>query len=193
MLSHRYWKGNEVFGKEGASTQLQLYLPVLRIVLHFGIIFTHILCLPKGEIVWERAYISLTSIRFWRFMPKGEKVWAQSKRTAPPPNFKKWSFSNLLCSKGGESSIFKTCKTHFNTKRRYLGGVLLKSKEKHLKQGRKFRNLENASFNLIHVPLTICKMFWKEFYKGIAKTKPVVQMRSKILNKKKTIHAHLLK
>jgi hypothetical protein len=34
-----------------------------------------------------RAYISLTSIRFWRFMPKGEKVLAQSKRTAPPPNF----------------------------------------------------------------------------------------------------------
>jgi hypothetical protein len=31
------------------------------------------------------AYISLTSIRFWRFMPKGEKVLAQSKRTAPPP------------------------------------------------------------------------------------------------------------
>jgi hypothetical protein len=28
------------------------------------------------------------SIHFWRFMPKGEKVLAQSKRTAPPPNFK---------------------------------------------------------------------------------------------------------
>jgi hypothetical protein len=36
----------------------------------------------------KRAYISLTSICFWRFMPKGEKVLAQSKRTAPPPNFK---------------------------------------------------------------------------------------------------------
>jgi hypothetical protein len=51
------------------------------------------------------------SIRFWRFMPKGEKVLAQSKRTAPPPNFlKKWCFQIviLLCSKEGEStSIFK--------------------------------------------------------------------------------------
>jgi hypothetical protein len=28
-----------------------------------------------------------SSIRFWRFMPKGEKILAQSKRTAPPPNF----------------------------------------------------------------------------------------------------------
>jgi hypothetical protein len=27
----------------------------------------------------------IPSIRFWRFMPKGEKVLAQSKRTAPPP------------------------------------------------------------------------------------------------------------
>jgi hypothetical protein len=50
-----------------------------------------------------------SSIRFWRFMPKGEKVLAQSKRTAPPPNFQTNDFqiSILLCSKGGESSIFK--------------------------------------------------------------------------------------
>jgi hypothetical protein len=56
----------------------------------------------------ERAYISLKSIRFWRFMPKGEKVWAQSKRTAPSPNFKNEVFQIdiLLCSKRGES-IFK--------------------------------------------------------------------------------------
>jgi hypothetical protein len=36
---------------------------------------------------------------------------------------------------------------------------LFKSKEKHLKQGEKISNLENASFNLIHIPLTI----WKKF------------------------------
>jgi hypothetical protein len=35
---------------------------------------------------------------------------------------------------------------------------LFESKEKHLKQGEKISNLENASFNLIHVPLTICKI-----------------------------------
>jgi hypothetical protein len=47
-------------------------------------------------------------------MPKGEKVLAQSKRTAPPPNFKtndfsigKFQIGILLCSKGGESSTFK--------------------------------------------------------------------------------------
>jgi hypothetical protein len=46
-------------------------------------------------------------------MPKGEKVRAQSKRTAPPPpNSKNLSVEYfqlvfLLCSKEGESSISK--------------------------------------------------------------------------------------
>jgi hypothetical protein len=46
-------------------------------------------------------------------MPKGERVRAQSKRTAPPPFSKTSCFQrilsigNLLCSKGGESSISK--------------------------------------------------------------------------------------
>jgi hypothetical protein len=45
-------------------------------------------------------------------MPKGAKVFAQSKRTAPPPILKSLEMMNflidiLLYSKGGESSIFK--------------------------------------------------------------------------------------
>jgi hypothetical protein len=46
-------------------------------------------------------------------MPKGEKVRAQSKRTAPPPISKTSCFQRilsigiLLCSKGEESSISK--------------------------------------------------------------------------------------
>jgi hypothetical protein len=47
-------------------------------------------------------------------MPKGEKVLAQTKRTAPPPNFKRvfsigmiFQIGISLCSKGGESNIFK--------------------------------------------------------------------------------------
>jgi hypothetical protein len=51
----------------------------------------------RGRKFEERAYISLTSIRFWRFMPKGEKVLAQSKRTAPPPISKICSLS--ICIK----------------------------------------------------------------------------------------------
>jgi hypothetical protein len=49
-------------------------------------------------------------------------------------------------------------KTLLNTKRRiFLRGSFGKSKEKHLKQGEKISNLENASQNLILLPLTISK------------------------------------
>jgi hypothetical protein len=53
----------------------------------------------------------------------------------------------------------------------HSGGVLFKSKEKHLKQGEKISNLKNASRNLIHIPLTICRRLWKEFAKRICKNK----------------------
>jgi hypothetical protein len=66
-------------------------------------------CLPKGGESSTKGLCFTQSICFWRFMPKGEKVLAQSKRTAPPPNFKTNDFQIgiLLCSKGGESNIFK--------------------------------------------------------------------------------------
>jgi hypothetical protein len=55
-----------------------------------------------------------------------------------------------------------------------------------LKQGDKISNLENASQNLIHLPLTICKKTLKRIYKKeFAKTKHVVQAWSKILKIKK--------
>jgi hypothetical protein len=61
---------------------------------------------------------------------------------------------------------------------------LFKSKEKHLKQGEKISNLENASCNPIHIPLTICKKnFEKIFQNNFAKTKQVVQAWSKMLIK----------
>jgi hypothetical protein len=74
-------------------------------------------------------------------------------------------------------------KTLLNTKRRIsLRGSFVKSKEKHLKQGEKISNLENASRNLIHIPLAICKKtFGKNFQKTFAKTKQVVQVWSKML------------
>jgi hypothetical protein len=48
---------------------------------------------------------------------------------------------------------------------------LFKSKEKHLKQGEKISNFENASFNLIHIPLTICKRFLKRILQRTCKNK----------------------
>jgi hypothetical protein len=87
MLSHRLkgkWSSRR---RQKASTPLHQIIhpsPTLRNALQFGIIFTPILFTKGGESL-NGAYISLTSIRFWRFMPKGENVLAQSKRTAPPP------------------------------------------------------------------------------------------------------------
>jgi hypothetical protein len=81
----------------------------------------------------------------------------------------KRGFFKLVSKIFGLLSIGKTL---LNTKRRFSSrGVLFKSKEKHLKQGEKISNLENASCNLIHTPLTICKRTLKRFSKRNCKNK----------------------
>jgi hypothetical protein len=81
-----------------------------------------------------------------------------------------------------------------NTKRRFhLEGVLFYSKEKHLKQGKKISNLENASLNLIHLPLTICKRTLKRIYKRICKNKTCgASVVQNVINEE-TIHAYLIR
>jgi hypothetical protein len=79
----------ESSAKTKASTPLHQLLILCRRsepLSYFGIIFTHIL-FTKGEKVVNKGLIFHSSICFWRFMLKGEKVLAQSKRTAPPPIF----------------------------------------------------------------------------------------------------------
>jgi hypothetical protein len=71
----------------------------------------------------------------------------------------------------GIVNLLSIGKTLLNTKRRISSwGVLFKSKEKHLKQG-EISNLENASCNLIHIPLTIFKSTLKRFSKRFCKNK----------------------
>jgi hypothetical protein len=67
---------------------------------------------------------------------------------------------------------------------------LFSQKKRHLKQGEKISELENASQNLIHLPLTILqKDFEKDLQKEFAKTKHVVQALSKMLKiKKQSMH-----
>jgi hypothetical protein len=111
----------------------------------------------------------------------GESMRPKAKGPHHHPNFKK-SFSIgmifqidiSLCSKRGESSIFKIniLKPSWTLRGGiYQGGVLFSQKEKHLKQWEKISNLENVSQNLIHVPLTICKRTLKRIYKRICKNK----------------------
>jgi hypothetical protein len=83
-------------------------------------------------------------------MLKGEKVLSQSKRTAPPPIFNFQKFELRKDFSIGDLSIW------------YL-------------MFDRISNLENASQNLIHLPLTICKKTLKRIYKRICKTKHMVQ------------------
>jgi hypothetical protein len=85
-------------------------------------------------------------------MPKGERVLAQSKRTAPHHlNLKWFSIENFtLVSyyvQKREKVVFQNwyIKTLLNTKRRIsFRGSFVQPKEKHLKQGEKISNLEDA-------------------------------------------------
>jgi hypothetical protein len=62
-----------------------------------------------------------------------------------------------------------------------------------LKQGEKISNPENASQNLIHLPLNICKRTLKRIYKRICKNKTCGAIVVQNVKNKETIHAYLKK
>jgi hypothetical protein len=64
--------------------------------------------------------------------------------------------------------------------------------EKHLKQGEIISNLENATQNLIHIPLTICKKILKRISKRICKNKTSGASVVQNVKMKKAIHAYLM-
>jgi hypothetical protein len=57
----------------------------------------------------------------------------------------------------------------------------------------KISNLENASQNLIHLPLTICKRTLKRIYKRICKNKTCGASVVQNAKNKETIHAYLMR
>jgi hypothetical protein len=69
----------------------------------------------------------------------------------------------------------------------------VQSKEKHLKQGEKIPNLENASQNLIHLPLTICKKTLKRISKRVCKNKTSGASVVQNVKYEESIHAHPMK
>jgi hypothetical protein len=142
-----------------------------------------------GESSQKGSYFT-QSIRFWRLMPKGEKVLAQSKRTAPPPNFKTYDFQIgiLSCSKGGESNTFKIDNLKPSWTLRggfYRGGVLFSQRKSIWNRGRKFQILKMLLKILFIYLWLFAKELWKGFTKEFAKTKHVVQAWSKMLKMKK--------
>jgi hypothetical protein len=62
-----------------------------------------------------------------------------------------------------------------------------------LKQGEKISNLENASQNSIHLPLTICKRnFEKDLQKNLQKQNKWCKRGPKMSKNKETIHEYLI-
>jgi hypothetical protein len=74
-----------------------------------------------------------------------------------------------------------------------LRGGFVSQRKKHLKQGEKISNLENASQNHIHLPLNICKRTLKRIYKRICKNKTCGASVVQNVKNKETIHAYLIK
>jgi hypothetical protein len=135
-------------------------------------------------------------------MPKGEKVLAQSKRTAPPPLILKlmifnWQFQIgiLLCSKGEEVSIFKSdiLKPSWTLRGEFIEGEFCLVKGKVFETGgENFKSWKCFSKLLFIYLWLFAKGLWKEFTKEFAKTKHVVQARSKMSKTKETIHAYFI-
>jgi hypothetical protein len=137
-------------------------------------------------------------------MPKGERVLAQSKRTAPPPNSKifdiKFSIGIPLEIIFQLVSIFQIdiwCQRFFN---RYLKlEILLKAKRRISSRtsyvlfkwkafetgGEKFQNLKMFLKNLFKYLWLFAKRLWKDFPKEFAKIKHVVRIWSKMIKERK--------
>ena len=78
-------------------------------------------------------------------------------------------------------------KTLLKAKRKIsFRGSFIKSKDKHLKQGEKFQTLKMLLAILFIYLWLFAKRIWKDFSKGFAKIKQVVQMWSKYVKEKKS-------
>jgi hypothetical protein len=75
-----------------------------------------------------------------------------------------------------------------NTKRR----ILFSQREKHLKQGEKISNLENALQTLIYLPLTILQKNFEKIYKRFCKNKTCGASVVQNIENEETIHAYLV-
>jgi hypothetical protein len=100
-----------------------------------------------------------------------------------------------LCSKRGESSIFKIniLKPSWTLRGGiYQGGVLFKVKGKAFETGGENFKSWKCFANSYYLPLTICKRTLKRFYKRICKNKTYVESVVQNVKNEETIHAYLI-
>jgi hypothetical protein len=97
MLSHRLkgkWSHRQRQGFHSTPSYLSFVVTPHRSPIWYNL-HSYIVC-QRGRESNEGLIFHSQSIRFWWFMPKGEKVLAQSKRTAPPPTSKNIVFQFVL-------------------------------------------------------------------------------------------------
>ena len=149
--------------------------------------------MTKGEEITSRALM----IPFLAIHAKGGESKSPKQKDRTTTYFKNFVFPRILnwfsyCVQKGEKVVFQNdiSKPLLNTKRRIsFRGSFVQSKEKHLKQGEKFQNLENALQNLIHLPLTICKRTLKRIYKIVCKNKTCgASVVQNVISKKQSMH-----
>jgi hypothetical protein len=105
-------------------------------------------------------------------MPKGEKVRAQSKRTAPPPISKNLSVEYFqlvsYCVQKGEKLVFQDGISKPSWTLRggsYLGGVLFSQRKSIWNRGRKFQ-ISKMLCKILFIYLWLfAKDLWNEFTK----------------------------
>jgi hypothetical protein len=188
MLSHRIEREMEYSAKTTFplnSFGIIHSLSVFRIVLHFGIIFTHISilieyfnCLPKGERK-KRAYISLKVSVFGDSCQRGRKYEPKAKGPHYHPNFKMiFKLINFklisFCSKGRASNIFKIdiLKPSWTLREKFIeGGFCLVKGKAFQTRGEKFKTWKCLAKSYSFTFDYFAKGLWKGFTKRICKNK----------------------
>jgi hypothetical protein len=201
-----YWKGIGVFGEDKGFHYVTHPSPSLQATLHSWErnhehqakelhLWYNLILFKEGESTSRALMVPFLAIH-----AKGGESESPKQKDRTTTNFKNFVFSRilsigiLLCSKG-EKVVFQKwyIKTLLNTKRRIsFRGSFAKSKEEHLKKGRKFQILKMLYKNSIHLPLTICNRTLKKIYKRICKNKTYGASVVQNIKKEKTIHAYLV-
>ena len=127
-------------------------------------------------------------------MPKGERVRAQSKRTAPPPNYEVFKLGSC-CVQKGEKVVFQNGISKPSWTLRggsHLGGVLFSQRKSIWNRGRKFQILKMLCKILFIYLWLFAKDLWNGFTKRICKNKTCGASMVQNVNNKETIHAYLV-
>jgi hypothetical protein len=136
-------------------------------------------------------------------MPKGEKIWAQSKRTAPPPNFKNfwrfsigWKISKLvsLYVLKGEQVVFSKLdilKPSWTLRGEFIWGGVLFSQRKSIWNKERVSQILKMLLKFYYLWLS-CKRTLKRIYKRVCKNKTCGASVVQYIKNKETIHAYLV-